>query len=165
MLRRICCLLVLLPLVAACGTKEDADVIRELIRKSAELAEAKKVGDLLQQTADGFVAMPGRHGVSDTRSILAAAFMHYGRFKIHYPRPIVKVEPDGNQASATIYFVIVRQNQRLPDLKDLYENPQQWLEAVGEKADLYQMKIRLLKKNSEWKVVRAQLDRFQGISL
>ena len=164
MVRHLWSLLPLLLLIPACSAKEEAGVIRELVRKSAEMAEAKQVGNLMQPTGAGFVAMPGRRSADEVKSILFAAFMRYGQFKIHYPRPSVEIDPGGNQASATIYFVIVRQNQPLPGLKALYENPRQWLQAVGEKADLYQLKLELVKNKREWVVMRAQLEGFQGPS-
>lgn len=64
--------------------------------------------------------------------------------------------------SATIYFVIMRQNLSLPGLKKLYDNPQQWVEAVGEKADLYQLKLQLSKKDGDWQVKTAYLKPFKG---
>lgn len=154
----------LLLLISACSEKEDTDVIRELIQKSAEMAEAKRVGDLMQQTGEDFVALPGQRGADEVRGILFSAFTHYGRFKIHYPKPGVEIHPDGNTASAIIYFVILRQDQPLPGLKELYENPRQWLAAAGEKADLYQLKIKLVKKKSAWVVMEAHLEGFKGLS-
>ncbi len=164
MLQRILVLLALLLVVSACSAKEDADVIRDLIQKGAEMAESKQVGDLMEQTGQGFVAMPGRRSADETKGILFAAFMHYGRFKIHYPKPGVEIGPGGNQASAKIYFVIVRQNQPMPGLKELYENPRQWLDAAGEKADLYQLKLMLVKKKGDWVVMEAHLEGFKGLS-
>ena len=163
MIRRLWVLFALLLLISGCSAGEDADVIRRLIEKSAGLAETKKVGELMQLTGKGFIAMPGRRSADEVKRILFAAFMHYGKFKIHYPKPGVEIGPGGNQASATIYFAIVRQNQPLPGLKELYENPRLWLEAASEKADLYRLKLKLVKKKSEWVAMEAQLEGFKGI--
>jgi hypothetical protein len=45
-------------------------------------------------------------------------------------------------------------------LKELYEDPQGWLEAVGEKVDLYQLELQWVKVDGKWLVRRAYLDRF-----
>ncbi len=160
---RLWAVVMLCLLVSACSAKDEVHVIREMIRKSAEMAEAKQIGDLMQQTGKGFVAMPGRHNADETGSILFAAFMHYGRFKIHFPKPGIDIAPDGRRATATIYFFIVRQNQPIPGLKELYENPRQWLETASQKADLYQLNIQLAKEDSDWVVMEALLEGFKGL--
>jgi len=149
-------------LVSACSSKDDAVIIREIIQKSARLAEDKHVGDLMDLTAEGFLALPGHHDARMVKSILFGAFRHYGQFKIHYPQPAVDVAPDGGGATAVIYFLIVRRNQSIPGLKELYDDPRRWLETVGEKADLYQLKLEFKKKDGDWLVHQAQLEGFKG---
>ena len=144
----------------ACEGKDDAQAIRELIRKGASLAEAKELGDLMELTAVGFAAHPGGHDRRETKGVLFGAFMHYGKFKILYPRPPVNIASDGHRALATIHFLIVRQDQEIPGLKDLYDNPRQWIEKAGEKADLYQLKLALVKEDGDWIVGQAELEGF-----
>ncbi len=47
--------------------------------------------------------------------------------------------------------------------QELYKDPQGWLEEVGENADLYRLKLELLKKNREWLLRRAHLELFRGL--
>jgi hypothetical protein len=49
-------------------------------------------------------------------------------------------------------------------MKELYEDPQKWLEEVGENADLYRLKLELIKLDGRWVAKRALLERFTGVS-
>jgi hypothetical protein len=62
-----------------------------------------------------------------------------------------------------IYLLIVKKDRAIPDVKDLYNEPRRWLETVGENADLYQVKLQLLKKGGRWRVHQARLDGFKGL--
>ena len=148
--------------VSACSPKDDVTVIRKIIQKAARSAENHQIADLVGLTAEGFLALPGHHDVRAVKSILFGAFRHYGQFELHYPQPAVDVAADSKDASAVVYFLIVRRNQSIPGLKELYNDPRRWLEAVGEKADLYQLKLQLKKKDGDWLVQQAHLEGFKG---
>jgi hypothetical protein len=147
----------------SCGDKDETQAIQALIHKGAELAEAHKIGDLMNMTDDQFKGQPGNHNGTDVRTILLGAFHYYGNFGIHFPHPAVSVTEDKRNASALIYFIIVRRDQPIPGLKELYEDPQRWLELAGEKADLYQLKLELIKAKNDWKVQQATLEGFKGL--
>ncbi|MEJ2155360.1 MAG: hypothetical protein P8X96_08485 [Desulfobacteraceae bacterium] len=149
-------------IIAACGGKDDTAAIYELIEKGTALAEERQVGDLLDLTLPDFVAQPGGRNRQETKGVLFAAFMHYGQFKIRYPRPQVEIHNQDDSAMATVHFLIVRQNQPFPGLKELYDNPRKWIEEAGEKADLYQLKLDLKKDGGDWRVGRAELEGFKG---
>jgi hypothetical protein len=150
-------------LLWACSEKDNAESIRKLIRKGANLAEQKQTGKLMELTADRFVADPGDRDVRSVKRILYGAFMHYREFKIHFPKPSVEIASDGKNAAATVHFLIVRQDQAaIPGLKALYDNPRKWFEAVGEKADLYQLELDLVNDGGDWLVGRARLKGFTG---
>lgn len=148
--------------LSACSQKDDAEAIRQLIQKGAEYAEQKKVGKLMAMTADGFSADPGGNDPRAVKGILLRAFMHYGQFKLHFPKPTVEMADDGLSAAATLHFLIVRQNQTLPGLKELYDDPRKWLETVGEKADLYQLEMSWVKAGGDWLVGNAKMAGFKG---
>jgi hypothetical protein len=74
------------------------------------------------------------------------------------------VESEGEKASASVPFLIVRENVSLPGLKDFAHDPQRWLEEVGENADLYSLEMELVKQSGEWLVRRVTLKRFTGLS-
>lgn len=148
--------------ITACGGKDDADAIRELIAKGAELAEKKRVGELMDMAAPEFIAMPGGYDNRTARGVLFGAFMHYGKFKLHYPKPAVQMAGDGKSAGATVHFLIVRQDQSIPGLKELYDDPRRWLDKVGEKADLYQLEMTVVKEDGDWVVTQAILQSFKG---
>ena len=131
--RGCCAAMILVVISAACSQKDDARVVRDIIDQCARLAEQKQIGALLDFAGEEFQAQPGRYNARSVKGILFATFQRYGNFEIHYPRPVVKISPDGNEAEAVLFFMIVLQDRTIPGLKELYEDPQGWLEAVGEK--------------------------------
>jgi hypothetical protein len=150
-------------MVGGCGRSDDAATIRNMIVQAADLAEKHDIADLMAMTADGFRASPGDHDASGVRGILFVAFKHYGSFTIRYPRPSVEVDSNAGTAKATVYFMIVSRGRPMPEFKELYENPQQWLEQAGEKADLYQLKLELVGSKEAWRVQKADLAPFKGL--
>jgi hypothetical protein len=158
--RGCCSALIFVVFLASCSQKDNAQVVRDIIGQCARLAEQKQVGGLLDFASEEFQAQPGRYNKRSVKGILFAAFQRYGRFEIHYPRPVVKISPDGNEAEAAIFFLIVSKDRKIPGLKELYEDPQSWLEAVGEKADLYQLELQWVEVDGKWLVRRAYLHRF-----
>lgn len=142
----------------ACGKSDDSTAIHNLIAQGADLAQKHQIGDLLRLTDDGFTATPGRHDANGVKGILYVAFRRYGDFTIRYPRPIVDLDKGASSASATIYFVIVSKDRALPGLKDLYNDPLQWLEEARNKADPYRLTLDLVKKDRRWRVQKAHLE-------
>jgi hypothetical protein len=157
----VCCVLgsFLLP---SCPDKDDTEAIHRLIRKGAKLAEEHDVGELMQMTSEDFSAMPGKRGRDEVRGILWMAFRHYRQFKILYPEPGIDLLAGGDGATSRIYFLIVRKDRSYPDLNALYRDPQGWVEAVGENADLYRLTLDWARKKGDWIVTRAHLEPFKG---
>jgi hypothetical protein len=148
----------------SCSSKDEETAIRELVKKGATLGEEQDIKGLMNLTTEDFLALPGDLGRQETRRILFVAFRHYQDFKILYPRPNVELKPDKRSASALFPFLIVKKETTLPKLKELYEDPQRWLETVGENADLYRLKLECLKQNGDWLVKQARIERFTGTS-
>jgi len=113
-------------------------------------------------TAD-VVALPGQHNRLEIKRIIWTALMHYGKLKVLYPEPSVDITSNDSSASARVYFLIVKKDRNLPELKELYKDPRRWLEEVSENVDLYQLNLQLLKKNGAWLVKQAHLEGFKGI--
>jgi len=167
--RQVCVWLVVLLLLfmsglESCSSKDEETAIRELVKKGATLGEEQDIKGLMNLTTEDFFAMPEDLGRQETRRILFVAFRHYQDFKILYPRPSVDLKPDKRSASAVFPFLIVKKETTLPKLKELYEDPQRWLETVGENADLYRLKLEWVKQNGDWLVRQARLERFTGRS-
>jgi hypothetical protein len=150
-------------LAAACSQKDDVQVIRALIKEGAELAEDHNVSGIMELTTEDVVALPGHHNRLEIKRIIFAALMHYGKLKVLYPKPSVNLSTTDNSANCMIYLLIVKKDRTIPDLKDLYEEPRRWLETVGENADLFQVKLQLLKKDGKWLVNQAHLEGFKGL--
>lgn len=146
----------------SCSKEDQAEKIRSLIKKGAELAEKHDLSGLLKFTTEDFIAQPGKHGSLEVKRILWFAFNHYGNFRIIYPEPSVDLGPEGRDGSARVYFLIVKREQSVPKVEDLYKDPKGWIEEVGESADLYRLSLDLLKKNGDWLVKGALLEPFRG---
>ena len=169
MVNRVCAWFVVLLLLTlsgleSCSSKDEETAIRELVKKGATLGEEQDIKGLMNLTTEDFLALPGDLGRQETRRILFVAFRHYQDFKVLYPRPNVELKPDKRSAAAVFPFLIVKKEAALPKLKELYEDPQRWLETVGENADLYRLKLECLKQNGDWLVKQARLERFTGTS-
>ena len=153
---------ILLLFSPSCAKEDEAEKIRSLIKEGAELAEKHDISGLIKLTTEDFIAQPGKHGSREVRRILWFAFNHYGNFRIIYPEPSVDLGPEGRNASARVYFLIVKKEQSTPKVKDLYKDPKGWIEEVGESADLYRLSLDLLKQNGDWLVKGALLEPFRG---
>ena len=169
MAKQVCACFVVLLLITmsgwiSCSSKDEETAIRELVKKGATLGEEQDIKGLMNLTTEDFLALPGDLGRQETRRILFVAFRHYQDFKILYPRPSVELKPDKRSASAVFPFLIVKKETTLPKFKELYEDPQRWLETVGENADLYRLKLEWVKQNGDWLVRQARLERFTGRS-
>ena len=70
---------------------------------------------------------------------------------------MVTVDKATGQGEATISFVIVREGANFPDLQALYDDPQSWLQRVGEIADLYHLTLLLVKDGDSWLVRQAHI--------
>jgi hypothetical protein len=157
-------LLIAVSVLGSCSSKDEAEAIRELVKKGATLVEEQDIKGLINLTTEDLRVLPGDLGRQETRRILFVAFRHYQDFKILYPRPSVDLKSDKRSASAVFPFLIVKKETTFPKLKELYEDPQRWLETVGENADLYRLKLEWIKQDGDWLVKQARLERFTGTS-
>jgi hypothetical protein len=150
-------------LATACSQKDDVQIIRGLIKEGAELAEDHNISGIMELTTEDVVALPGHHNRMEIKRIIFAALMHYGKLKVFYPKPSVDLSTTDKSATCKIYLLIVKKDRTIPDVKDLYEEPKRWLETVGENADLFQLKLQLLKIDGKWLVKQAHLEGFKGL--
>jgi hypothetical protein len=155
--------IMILLLLTSCSEKDDIILIRELIEQGAKLAEKHDINGLMKLTTGDFIALPGKHDNREVKTIIWLAFKHYRKFKILYPEPSIRLQTNRDTALATVTFLIVRKEQSLPDLNELWRNPEKWLKELGENADLYQLKLELLKQNGNWLVREARLAPFRGL--
>lgn len=156
--------LILFCVLTACSAKDDVSVIRKVVEDCARLAEEHNVKKIIKQTTEAFYANPGKHDRQEVRKILWWAFRQYGEFKILYPEPDIELMESDSAAICRIYFMIVRSKQEYPALKELYDDPEAWLEEVGKNADLYRLDLNFSKNDGDWDVTRAELAPFKGLS-
>jgi hypothetical protein len=158
-----CALLLQLASCSSCQEQDDEKLLRAMIRQAVELATRHDLGELMAMTTDDFVANPGHHTRQEVKGILLLAFRRYGQFSIEHPRPSVDLSPSKLTATAEVPFLIVRQGVDLPDLGDLYEDPERWIEQAGEKADAYFLELKLLKTDDGWRVEKARIGGTRGV--
>jgi hypothetical protein len=147
---------------AACSPDDEAAAIRALVQKGAALAEARDIDGLMELATADIVGQPGGYNRPVIRRIIRSALQHYGQIKILYPRPSVTLSAEEDQALCGVYFLIVKQERVIPELKDLYDDPGGWIETVGDNADLYQLDLEMLKTDGRWRVHKARLQVFKG---
>ena len=150
----------LLLFLFACSSGDETAHIRNIIEKGAAFAESHDIKSLLKLATDDVVAMPGPHDVRSIKKILFWAFNHYGNFEIRYPRPLITFNDSKEAASSTIFFILVRKDHKIPGIKELYDDPERWLEQISEKAELYQLDLDFVKKAGHWKVKTVHLARY-----
>jgi len=153
---------ILFVFLAACSDKDDVSAIRELIKNGAELAEDHDVGGIMDLTTEDVVAHPGQVNRPEIKRIIWRVFRYYGKLRVLYPKPSVDVSDKDNTAACKAYLLIVKKDQAFPDVKEFYDNPKRWLETVGERADLYQINLQMIKKESKWWVKQVHLEGFKG---
>jgi len=149
--------------LASCAERDDVCAIRALIKQGAELAEKHDIGGILDLASEDLKALPGPLDRRQVRGILWRAFKYYGALNVIYPRPAVDVGKDSGHALARFPFLIVKKEHSLPKLESLYDDPQGWLDKVGENADLYRLKLDLIKNGGSWLVNEVHLERFTGL--
>jgi hypothetical protein len=149
--------------IFSCGERDDVRAIRTLIKEGAVLAEKHDIGGILALASEDLQALPGELDRQQVKGVLWRAFKYYGALKVIYPRPAVDVEKDSGHALARFPFLIVKREHSFPRLEALYNDPQGWLDEVGENADLYRLKLDLIKNGRDWLVKEVRLERFTGL--
>lgn len=154
------CLSFLVLTVLSCSKKDDETAINNLIREGADLAEKHEIGNIMDLAKDDFVGMPGKLNKRETKGLLWRTFNYYKAFKILYPKPEMTIEENGQNALAKLPFLIVKEDHAFKKLKDLFEDPKQWVEEAGKSADIYRLELELVKSDGDWLVQRARVTKF-----
>jgi len=147
----------------ACSRQDEAEKVRLLIAKGAALAEAHDIAGLLQLASRDVRASPLDLDRMGIKGVLWRTFNYYGQLNVLYPRPVVEMKDNGHEASAQFPFLIVRKERIIPGLERLRSDPMAWIEAIGETADLYHLRLSLTNQDGKWLVNRADLERFTGM--
>lgn len=113
-------------------------------------------------TTEDFQALPGKMDQRLTKRLLWLVFKKYGQLRIMHPAPDVEVISEGREATARFPFLILKKDHTLPSLQKFYEDPQRWVEEIGESGDLYRLRLELIKKEGDWLVKQAVLESFTG---
>lgn len=148
---------------SGCEEQDDEKILGGMIDAAAALAARHDLGELMAMTTDDFVANPGQQSRQEVKGILLMAFRRYGEFTVEHPAASIEIDPSGLAARAGMPFLVVRKGVEIPDLGELYDDPEGWLEAVGEMADAYHLKLRFRKAEDGWRVERAAIHGTRGV--
>ncbi len=157
---RFMIVLLFLFLLAACSKTEREEEVYLFIEQAVELAEGHQLGALMDLTQDGFTAGPGNHSSKDVRRILFVTFKRFGRFRIHYPRPSVRLSEEEDTAIVRMNFLLTTADKPIPELELLYEDSTAWIKAVDERSDLYTLSLELGYESGDWLVKKARITSF-----
>ena len=144
-------------LPGGCDKSDDEKQIRALVEQAARAAEKHDISGLLKLTTKKFIAMPGERNRRDVKGLLFVAFRRYGEMAVEMPRPTVNLDKSGQFAEVDTPFVIRRKGSTLPDLKDLYHDPEGWTAQLDKMADLYDLHLWLIKEGDTWLVRQVRL--------
>ncbi len=147
---------------SGCEELDDQALIIQLIDRGARSAEKHRVGDLMSLTTDDFLLEPQQMDRRSAKGVVFMVLRRYGKLKVHYPRPSVDVAASRAEAEASFPFVIVREGSKVPNLSQLYDDPEGWLGQVARKADLYYMNLWLVKEDDVWLVNKAKVDGYRN---
>ena len=149
--------------LAACAGRDDDKTIRSLIDKGAALAETHDVAGLLTLASAEVRAMPMNLDRSGIKAVLWRTFKYFGPITILYPRPTVEIDAAGQDATARFPFLIVKKEHPFKDLEGFRNDPVAWVDAIGETAYLYRLRLQLTRQDGDWLVEQAFLERFSGL--
>ena len=150
-------------LLPACSKTDDHEQIASLIAKGASLAEAHDISGILDLTTKDVLSKPVALDRNGLRGLLWRTFKYYGPLKVFYPRPDIDIQDERNSASARFPFLIVKTAQAMPDLEKLRDDPDAWINAIAETADLYRLQLELSRQDGQWQVNLLVLEQFTGL--
>jgi hypothetical protein len=149
-----------LSFLSSCAKTDREEEVYQLIQQGVDLAQENKLGELMDLTQEGFTVGPGNRSSSEVRRILFAIFKRFGKFRIHYPKPSVKLSDDEEIALVKMSFLMASKDQLFPELELLYQEPGAWLQMVDKRADVYTLSMELGYESGSWLVKRARITGF-----
>jgi hypothetical protein len=149
-------------LLSACSESDREVEVNRLIQQAVALAEDQNLSGLMELTQDGFTAGPGDRSSKEVRRILFVIFKRFGKFRIHYPKPSIKLSEDENSAIVKMNFLMASNGKMFPELKILYEDTAAWFESVDRRADIYTLTMELGYASGEWLVEKARITTFSS---
>jgi len=147
-------------LLGGCSKTDREEEVYRFIQQVVELAEGHKLGGVMDQTQDGFSVDPGNHSSKEVRRVLFVMFKRFGRFRILYPKPSVKLSEDERTAVVKMNFLITTKDKPFPELELLYADSAAWLKSVDERSDVYTLSMELGYEAGGWLVRKARISGF-----
>ncbi len=154
---------VLLFALPFCAPADDEKALREMVESAARLTEEHDIGGLMDLTTGDFHAQPGQIDRLGARRVLFMAFRYYGELKVLHPEPRIVLDPREGGPAVSFPFLMVKRNQAFPELKKFYEDPGGWLREAGKTADLYRFHLKVEKREGDWRVREAALEKWTGM--
>ncbi|MBN2342585.1 MAG: hypothetical protein JXX29_18865 [Deltaproteobacteria bacterium] len=150
---------------SGCEPEDDEQAIRALVAQAAERAEKHDISGLFDLATQTFVANPGSNDRRSSKAMLMIMFRRYGAFHIAYPVFGVDIASSRLEADVSVPFVVVREGQTVPDIREFVEQPGKWLEEASKAADPFMLNAHLLKSDGEWKVDAVRITGRRSVNL
>jgi hypothetical protein len=147
-----------------CSSSSDEEQIRKLIDQMVDLAEKHDIGGLEDLASEDLVVRPWSMRRGEFKRWLFVAFRRYGDFKLHFPRPGVEIDEQQGTATASIYFLMLSGGKAVPDLQELKDRPDEWLDKAMNLTNLFKLTLGLSKIDGDWLVSAAHFKRLKGLS-
>lgn len=159
---RLFCIVVMLSLLLlnACSKTDREEEVYILIQHAVDLAEGHNLSGLMELTQEGFTAGPGDYTSKDIRRILFVTFKRFGKFRIHYPKPSIRLSEDEETAIVKMNFLMAKKDRLFPELNMLYEDAAAWVRGVDERTDIYTLTMELSYESGDWLVKKARITSF-----
>lgn len=154
---------IFLPSCKGCAQQDDEELIQQLVENAVVYAQQHEIGELMDLATKDFVANPGSHQRRSTKALLMVLFRRFGKFSIVHPVSSITIENSGTAANLSVPFLLVREGQAIPDMRELVQQPGQWLKEAGEVAHPYYLTAKLVKVDGDWLVASVQMKGTQNI--
>ncbi|MBW1809740.1 MAG: nuclear transport factor 2 family protein [Deltaproteobacteria bacterium] len=145
---------------SCCSSGSDEDAIRNLIDLASRLAEKHDISSILDLATQDFRVKPRGKTRQEIKRLMFWAFNRYGRFSLLSQLASVEVN---DQDKTAVYYLLVRRGKAMPEVEHLVDDPEEWLIKVQGLANLFRVRLDLIKTGGDWKFQRAQVERFKGL--
>ncbi len=134
---------------AGCHAQDENDAF-ETLEKGIEALEEGDVRDAINLTTEDFIVLPGKANRRSVTWQLKRFFQANGGVAVHYPQPSIEV--DGEFVYVEGPFITSRVGAYIPELKDLQDNPDQWISVAEGLTDVHRAEITFERTADEWLV-------------
>ncbi|MDJ0764480.1 MAG: hypothetical protein QNJ97_16000 [Myxococcota bacterium] len=151
-LSRVVILSVAVLSLIGCEAHKEEQEILAVIETGVQHLEARDIGQAMGLATGDFMAHPGKLGRGAVARRLMALNKTYGAISILHPAPDIDVDVSNDRAIVTMPFIAVRSGFNPHELDAVYDDPEAWITRAADVADVRQVEISMIKKDTQWRV-------------